>query len=182
MSKAMGALFLKDKVSRLESHVGQLEFKRDSAYSRGKGRGRGMAMGMGNSTGGRGRGGSVKVTTGLQPSDLEVSRDENPSEFHERVSEEEEKRRGKEKERDLSNLPNIRILDSSVLIYSLRTVHEWLKKDQNVLIIPLEGEFFPPCLLFVSFLSFLSFGRNSKRNCTINTHLPVFPNPTLWNF
>lgn len=35
----------------------------------------------------------------------------------------------------------IRILDASVLIYALRTVHEWLKRGEFRVVVPLEGEF-----------------------------------------
>lgn len=145
----MAALFLKDKVEKLESDVDRLEFKRDSHFSRGARGGR--ARGSSTTTS-RGRGGKNSNSQSQSQSHSEsISKGkERQPHQHSSIRLMEKKREdpidriisSTESNRDSikTKTLDIRILDSSVLIYSLRTVHEWLKKDRYVFVVPLEGK------------------------------------------
>lgn len=148
----MAALFLKDKVEKLESDVDKLEFKKDSHFSRGARGGR--TRGSSTTTSSRGRGstsrGKHSNSQSQSHSEPTPKGKERQPHQHSSIRLMENKREepidritsSTESNRDSirTKTLDIRILDSSVLIYSLRTVHEWLKKDRYVFVVPLEGK------------------------------------------
>lgn len=92
LSEAMGRLFLKDRVAKMEDEAHTLEYKRVRPT-------KGSSPNLGS-------------TRGVVP--REQARSESPV--------------------------AVRIIDVSLLIYSLRTLHEWIKDGHYRLVIPLEGE------------------------------------------
>lgn len=112
----MGALFLQHRVETLESDVEKLQYKRDTRVRGTKGKG--CPFGR---EGGREVGGSRGIgRDGLGSEDLSrlpaISRKSQPVE-------------------------RVIVADASLLIYSLRTVHEWIKAGNCHIVVPIEGEF-----------------------------------------
>ena len=106
----MGRLFLKERVAKMEDEANVLEFKRSPA-------------------------GHAKQARG------DSGKQAAPRNSGDRSRNSGERSREHTKKTQASQGPlATRIIDVSLLIYSLRTLHDWIKEGRYVLVIPLEGE------------------------------------------
>lgn len=122
----MGAMFLQDKVEKLEKHVENMSYTRDTrrpkpAITKLPGR-----FGLTPS----GPPGQIRIMarTQSQP-EAGSSSSRQLSMTHKRSP----------SQGSNSNVRQVRLIDASVLIFSLRTVHNWLKDPHFRAIVPLEG-------------------------------------------
>lgn len=116
LCKAMGALFLQHRVHCLEEDVAKLDRKHQLLGGRHKGRGE------------RGAGSHA----GREPSK------KAGCPFQKKVEKDKSGAAGEAKSEGRAQL--LVVVDASVLIYSLRSVHEWLKEGKTRIVIPEEGE------------------------------------------
>lgn len=117
----MGALFLQHRVETLESDVEKLQYKRR------EGRTRGTLKVSADGSSGSGSGGCP-----FRRDDIREAGKSRGKIQHESASEVKSRR----------SLPvdQVIVADASLLIYSLRTVHDWLKEGNRHIVVPMEGE------------------------------------------
>ncbi|KDN39321.1 hypothetical protein K437DRAFT_270325 [Tilletiaria anomala UBC 951] len=116
LSHAMGKLFLSDRIAKMEDEATTLELRRKPAASSQKGPS--PSHGANNSTKSRGTGNSEGMAHG-------DSSKRGPG-------------RGLRQQQPQGPIA-VRIIDVSLLIYSLRTLHDWIKERRYRLVVPLEA-------------------------------------------
>lgn len=133
---AMGSLLLRHRVDTLQQEADELRVKRNLM----DGRGRGHGMGRGRGRGGHHRHHRQEGSSLPHPSH---DRHGSPSE-HQELSGHRIHDHGSVEARidtRTRQADRVIVVDASVLVYSLRSVHEWLKEGRSMVVIPEEGEY-----------------------------------------